>query len=284
MRVHGITHVALELSSPTRMERYLRDVFGLQLLRVGYWKGEYVRIVGSPHHQLENPGFLVLYNRPFIPRGRLRYIAFGAKDQDVESLVVSFRQRGYYDIDDEDILTAPGGLRIKIDSFDQPRPALTNDPVTKLEEVEVDEDLPCLVRGIHHTALNVPVPRAVVEWQAEAFGMDGSRSHDRRGELISISYYADAKADVLGRTIGVIPLFLRNGIDHITLNHVAFEMADCDEAIEVIESRGAKVDLPGDAMIHGPEEVWYQIDSNDTPFPIGHPANEPGVPLFPYHY
>ena len=84
MRVLGITHVALELSSPTRTERYLRDVFGLQLLRQGYLRGEYVRVIGSPQHQRENPGFLILYNRPFIPRGRLRYIAFGV-DQDVDA-------------------------------------------------------------------------------------------------------------------------------------------------------------------------------------------------------
>ena len=46
IRVEGITHVALELSSPTRTERYLRDVFGLQLLRQGYLRGEYVRVIG----------------------------------------------------------------------------------------------------------------------------------------------------------------------------------------------------------------------------------------------
>jgi hypothetical protein len=61
-------------------------------------------------------------------------------------------------------------------------------------------------------------------------------------------------------------------------------MADADAAIGVIESRGAVVDLWQDAMIHGPEEVWYQIDSYDTPYAIGHPANHPGVPLFPYRY
>jgi hypothetical protein len=50
----------------------------------------------------------------------------------------------------------------------------------------------------------------------------------------------------------------------------------------VIESRGAKVDFPQDAMIHGPEEVWYQIDSVDTPYPIDHPANQTGVTFMPY--
>ena len=283
IEIAGITHVALELSSPTRMERYLRDVFGLQLLRVGYWKGEYVRIVGSPHHQLENPGFLVLYNRPFIPRGRLRYLAFGVRNQDVESAVTELRQRGYYDIDDEDILTAPGGLRIKIDSFDQPRPALTNDPVTKLEEVEVDEDLPCLVRGIHHVALEVARPDDLLEWQSEAFGMDHRRHHDRRAEIISQIYYEDAPADSIGRKMSLLPLFLRNGIDRTELNHIAFDVADCDQAIEILESRGVKVDFPGDAMVHGPEEIWTQLDSHDTPIPVGHPANDPGVTLIDYH-
>ena len=37
------------------------------------------------------------------------------------------------------------------------------------------------------------------------------------------------------------------------------------------------VDLPKDCFIYGPEEVWYQIDSRETPFPIGHPANDPAV-------
>jgi hypothetical protein len=60
-------------------------------------------------------------------------------------------------------------------------------------------------------------------------------------------------------------------------------MADAPGAISVIESRGAKVDLPQDAVIHGPEEVWYQIDSVDTPFPVDHPANQTGVTLIPYH-
>ena len=280
--IYGVTHVALELSSPTRMERYLRDIFGLQLLRVGYWKGEYVRVIGSPHHQQENPGFLILYNRPFIPQGRLRYVAFGVRGQDVESAVGGLRQRGFYDIDDEDILTAPGGLRIKIDSYDQPRPTPTpaDDPVTKLVEAEVDPDLPCLVRGIHHMALDIGKPRPLLTWLASTFGLT-YKHHDRRGEFIS-SVKAVGPKDPIGRGPGLLPLFLRSGLKGSRLNHIAFEMADCDEAIEVIESRGAKVDLPGDAMIHGPEEVWYQIDSRDTPFPVDHPANQTGVTFIPY--
>jgi hypothetical protein len=51
----------------------------------------------------------------------------------------------------------------------------------------------------------------------------------------------------------------------------------------VIETRGVKVDFPQDAIIHGPEEVWYQIDSTDAPFPINHPANQTGVTFIAYH-
>ena len=284
MRVHGITHVALDVSSPTRMERYLRDTFGMQLLRVGYWQGEYVRVVGSPHDQRENPGFIHLYNRPFIAQGRLRHIAFGNRDGAIDDAVGALRARGFYDIDGEDVISGPDGLRIKLDSFTQPRPLPVGDPVTKMVEAEVDPDLPCLVRGVHHVALDVPRPTRLVEWQADVFGMTGRRNHDRRGELISIALYGDDKPDVLNRIIGPIPLFLRRSVDCVRLNHIAFDMADGDAAIDIVEGRGAKVDMEQDAMIHGPEEVWYQIDSRDTPFPIGHPANEPGVPLFPYHY
>ena len=58
---------------------------------------------------------------------------------------------------------------------------------------------------------------------------------------------------------------------------------DADGAIGVMESRGAAVDLWQDAMIHGPEEVWYQIDSRARPFPVGHPANKTGETLLSYH-
>jgi len=282
--IHGITHIALECSSPTRMERYLRDTFGMQLLRVGYWKGEYVRVMGSPTHQLENPGFVHLYNRPFIPRGRMRYVAFGTRDRPMDDVVGELRARGYYDIDGEDIITAPQGLRIKLDSFTHPRPLPVHDPVTKMVEAEVDPDLPCMVRGIHHVAFDVPEPGPLVAWQTEVFDMGGRRSHDRRGELISIAFYEDDPRDVVDRIIGPTPFFLRRGLDRVHLNHIAFDMADADGAIAEIEARGSKVDLAQDAMIHGPEELWYQIDSRDTPFDIGHPANEPGVPLFPYRY
>jgi catechol 2,3-dioxygenase-like lactoylglutathione lyase family enzyme len=277
----GITHVALELSSPTRTERYLRDVFGLQLLAQGYLRGEYVRAIGSPHHPQGTLGFLILYNRPFIPIRRFRHIGI-AVEGDVEAAVVDLRRRGY-DVDGEDIVTAPGGLKIKIDSFTSPRPVPRQDPVTKLQEVPSDRDLPCLVRRIHHVALDVADPAALLDWQEAVFGMDYRRHHDRRGEMISQIYDSDAPADAIGRKMSLLPLFRRAGVPRTELNHIAFDMADAEAAIGIIESRGAKVDLPQDAMIHGPEEVWYQIDSVDTPYPIDHPANQRGVTLIPYH-
>ncbi len=281
MRVLGITHVALELSSPTRMERYLKDIFGLQLLQQGYLHGEYVRIMGSPHHQRENPGFLRLYNRPFIPRGRLRYIAFGI-DQDVDAAVTRLRARGY-EIDGEDLVTAPMGLVIKIDSFTAPRPLSQHDPWTKMGDAPVDPNLPCLWRRIHHVAPDVPEHDPLLNWLETTFGLDERKTHDRRGELIRSVKYSDGPKDPIGRKPSLLPQFLRAGTTRVELNHIAFDTADAEGAIAVIESRGAKVDLPQDAMIHGPEEVWYQIDSRDTPFPVDHPANPTGVTFIPYH-
>jgi catechol 2,3-dioxygenase-like lactoylglutathione lyase family enzyme len=280
IRVLGITHVALELSSPTRMERYLRDIFGLQLLQQGYLRGEYVRVVGSPHHQQGNPGFLVLYNRPFIPRGRLRYIALGVQGG-VDEAVVELRRNGH-DVDGEDIVTAPGDLKIKIDSFTHPRPLPQHDPVTKMVDMPVDATLPCLWRAIHHVAPDVPAHGPLLDWLSTVFGMDKRSAHDRRGEHIMSVRYGDGPRDPIGRLQSFLPQFLRPGIPRVELNHIAFDTADGEGAIGVIESRGAKVDFPQDAMIHGPEEVWYQIDSVDTPYPIDHPANQTGVTFMPY--
>jgi catechol 2,3-dioxygenase-like lactoylglutathione lyase family enzyme len=281
MKVLGITHVALELSTPTRMERYLHDVFGMQLVQQGYWRGEYVRVMGSPHHRQPNPPMLILYNRPFIPRGRLRHVAF-AVDEDPDTAVANLRRRGY-EVDGEDILTGPGGLRIRIDSFAHPRLPLQGDPTTRMVDTQPDPKLPCLVRGIHHVALEAGDPAALLDWQADVFGMNFRRHHDRRGEFISQIYYEDATPDAIGRKMSALPLFRRPGIERTDLNHIAFEMADCDAALSLIESRGVPVDFPQDAIIHGPEEVWYQIDSRDKPFPIDHPANQTGVTFIPYH-
>ena len=276
--VFGITHIALECSSPTRMERYLRDTFGMQLLRVGYWKGEYVRVMGSPHDQLENPGFVHLYNRPFIPRGRMRYVAFGTRDRPMDDVVGELRARGYYDIDGEDIITAPQGLRIKLDSFTHPRPMPVHDPVTKMVEAEVDPDLPCMVRGIHHVAIDMREPAELFDWFTGPFG-DGFDAHgDRRGEFFS-GVRAKGGPDTIGRRPGLVVSVLRPDIAGSQLNHIAFEMPDAEAAIGEIEARGSKLDLAQDAMIHGPEEIWYQIDSRTTPYPKGHLANDPEVRL-----
>ena len=281
IRIEGITHIALELSSPTRMERYLHDAFGLQLLQQGYLRGEYVRVMGSPVHRKQNPGMVVLYNRPFIPRGRMRHIAFGIK-QDLDEAVPELRRRGY-EVDGEDIITAPMGLRIKLDSFTNPRPLPVNDPVTKMENMKLDPKLECMWRGIHHMAPDVPEHEPLLEWLRETFGLDDWKTHDRRGELIRGAKYSDGPRDPVGRKQAIMPQFLRRGIERVEMNHLAFEVADAEGAIKVCESRGIKVDLQQDAMIHGPEEVWYQIDSRDTPFPVDHPANPTGVTLMPYH-
>jgi catechol 2,3-dioxygenase-like lactoylglutathione lyase family enzyme len=275
MRITGITHVALELSSPTRMERWLRDVFGLQLLRQGYWRGEYVRIVGSPHHQKENPGFLVLYNRPFIARGSLRYIAV-AVDEPVETAVATLRRRGY-EVDGEDIITGADGLRFKIDHFTEPRPMPVNDPVTKLADAPVDSDLPCLWTGLDHVAPDAPRPTAIQDWLIDVFGFDARRTGDRRGEFFSHVWYTNTPRDPINRPHSYFPTVLRPGATRVNLNHIAFDTPDADGAIAALESRGIPVDLPKDCFIYAPEEVWYQIDSRLTPFPIGHPANDPAV-------
>lgn len=264
------------------MERYLRDVFGLQLLRHGYWHGDYVRMIGTPRVQRGNPPLLVLYNRPFIPRGRLRHIAV-AVDAPVADAVAELRGRGH-EVDAEDRIVGPGGLTFKIDSLTDPRPMPAGDPSINMADAEVDPDLPSLVRGVHHAALDVAGHRPTLDWLERVFGMDLLQSFDRRGEFILTSKYRDAALDAVGRRVSFLPLFLRPGLEATRLNHIAFDMADADAAIGVIESRGAVVDLWQDAMIHGPEEVWYQIDSYDTPYAIGHPANHPGVPLFPYRY
>jgi len=275
MRIVGITHVALELSSPTRTERFLRDTFGLQLLRQGYWKGEYVRILGSPYHQRENPGFLVLYNRPFISRGTLRHIAV-AVDEDVDDAVVGLRRRGF-EVDGEDIITGPDGLRFKIDHAIRPRPLPVNDPSTKLVDAPVDLALPCMWTALDHVAPDAGRPSAVQDWLIEVFGFDARRTGDRRGEYFSHVWYTDAPRDPINRPHSYFPTVLRPGATRTQLNHIAFDTPDADGAIRQLESRRVPVDLPKDCFIYGPEEVWYQIDSRETPFPIGHPANDPAV-------
>jgi catechol 2,3-dioxygenase-like lactoylglutathione lyase family enzyme len=279
MRAVGITHVAVELSSPTRMERWLHDVFGLQLLRQGYWRGEYVRIIGSPHHQQRNPGFLVLYNRPFIPRARLRYIAVGI-DEPIEDAVVALRRRGC-DVDSEDIVTGPEGLRLKIDSFIAPRPTPAHDPATVMAAADVDTTLPCLWRGVHHMAIDLAHPPAMQRWLCALFGFDFTRTGDRRGEYFHHVAYKDAKRDPVGRRGGMFPIVGRRDTSRADLHHIAFETADSEGAIRDLEAKGVPVDLPKDGFVYAPEELWLQIDSRETPFPHRHPANEPAVTLIP---
>jgi catechol 2,3-dioxygenase-like lactoylglutathione lyase family enzyme len=281
IRVDGITHVAIELSSPTRMERYLRDVFGLQLLRQGYLHGEYVRIIGSPHTQRRNPGFLILYNRPFIARGRLRHIGFAVREG-IDAAVIDLRRRGY-EVDGEDIVTAPWDLKIKLDSFTNPRPLPVHDPSTKMVDAPVDVNLPCLWRGIHHVSPDVPAHGPVLDWLMVAFSMDLRKDAvDRRGELVTSVKYSDGTKDSIGRLPPILTQFQRTGTSRVELNHIAFETPDAEGAIDALEGRGVQVDLPGDALVYGPEEVWFQIESRDTPFPVDHKANQVGVTFIPY--
>ncbi|MBM4465037.1 MAG: hypothetical protein FJ014_05690 [Chloroflexi bacterium] len=278
MYIQGITHVAIDVASPTRMERFLRETFGLQTLRQGYWRGEYIRIMGSPHHQQANPGLVVLYLRPGIRRGRLNHVGFGVRDQDVATAVAELKGKGVYvDVDGDDMLYGPEELHVQMDSFTHPRPTPTDDSTVLMEDVPVDKDLPCLARAVHHMAIDVAVPTRMQDWFCSTFEMDGKRKFARRGEFISGVYYTYAPTDPIGRKPGLMPLFMRPGLPRIRLNHIAFDVADADGAIGVLESRGAKVDLGGDAIIHGPEDVWFQLTSSTTPYPVGHPANNPGV-------
>ena len=113
--------------------------------------------------------------------------------------------------------------------------------------------------------------------------MTYERHHDRRGEIISQIYYPGSPSDAIGRRMSILPIFLRPGRFHTGLNHIAFEVDDAERAIGIVEAREAVVDLWQDAVIHGPEEVWYQIDSRSAPFPVDHPANRAGQTLVPYH-
>jgi hypothetical protein len=279
MFINGFTHVAIDVASPTRMERYLKEVFGLQTLRAGWYRGEYIYVMGSPHYQKANPGIVELHLRNGIPCGELNHIGFSASIP-LDAAVADLRQRGIYvDTAGGDLLYGPEDLRVQLDSLTEPRPIVDDSPLIKMQQLPVDPDLPCLVRGLDHIAIDIAAPTRLLDWLADTFKADGRREFARRGEFISSVYYTDSTPDPIGRRRGLMPIFFRGGIPRVRLNHIAFEMADAEGAIKVIESRGAKVDLGGDAMIHGPEDVWFQIDSRDTPYPVGHPANDPGVRL-----
>ena len=281
MYIEGLTHVAIDVASPTRMERFLREVFGLQTLRHGYWKGDYIRVMGSPDPELANPGFVYLHLRPGIPEGRLNHIGFNVVGQDVQSAVDELQGRGIYvDVDGDDMLYGPEDLRIQVDSSTRPRPVPDDPTIQMIEDPRLDPELPCMIRGIHHAAPDVAVPTRMEDWLCNTFGLDGKRRRfARRGEYISSVSYENAPRDVIGRKPGLLPLFFRPGLTRVRLNHIAFEVDDAVGAIDVIEAKGVKVDLAGDAMIHGPEGIWFQLDSRKTPYPVGHPANDPGVRL-----
>ncbi len=279
IRVNGLTHIALELSWPTRMEDYLRDAFGLQTLKHGYWKGDYIRIMGSPHVDRPNKGFIWLYLRTGIPHGRLRHIGVGVEDVDIPTAVADLQERGIYvDVDAGDMLYAPEGLSIKLDSFTKPRPIDEDDPNIKMEDCPVDPDLPCSVKGIHHLAVDLAIPTRTRDWMENAFGLDGRRSFHRRGEFIYGIFYEDAKRDVIGRRGSLLAVFQRPLLERVRCHHIAFDVDDTEGAMQMLKERGFEVPVT-DAIMFGPEEIWYQIDSRVTPFPVGHPTNQPGVPL-----
>ena len=107
-----------------------------------------------------------------------------------------------------------------------------------------------------------------------------SRWVRRRSPLItsrSLRRVSYSRCDPINRPHSYFPTVLRPRATRVHLNHIAFDTPDADGAIRHLESRGVPVDLPKDCFIYGPEELWYQIDRRDTPFPIGHPANDPAV-------
>ena len=267
MYIEGITHVAIDVSSPTRMERYLKEVFGLQTLRHGYWKGEYIRVMGSPDPELANPGFIVLHLRPGIPSGgRLNHIGFNVVDQDVQSAVDELQGRGIYvDVDGDDMLYGPEDLRIQIDSSVQPRPVPDDPTIQMIEDPRLDPGLPCMAQGISHMGLDVAVPTRMQDWLCDTFGFDGKRKFHRRGEYISAVHFEHAPKDPAGRRPGLLALFLRSTLTRVRVNHIAFEVEDAEEGMAILESKGVKVDSYGDVMIHGPEDVWFQLDSRKAP-------------------
>ena len=276
MRVKGITHVALELSWPTRMEDYLRDAFGLQTLQHGYWKGDYIRIMGSPDPELKNPGFLVLFLRTGIPEGRLRHVAFGIEDLDVPGSVEDLRGRGVYvDVDGGDILYAPEDLLIKLDSFTNPRPWDYDDPNVKMEDCPVDPNLPCMVRGIHHLSFELAAPTRMRDWMEEMFGLDRKRRFHRRGEYWHGIGYSDAEKDPSGRPNSLLAIPQRPGLARVHLHHIAFDVDDMEQALGTLKTRGFEVPQT-DRIMFGPEKVWIQIDSRETPFPRDHPRMQGG--------
>ena len=212
MHIDGVTHLAIDVDSPGRMLRYLRDTFGLQALKEGYWHGDYVWLVGAPGVQPTNPAFLTLHRRQSIPRVQLNHLGLGVRDSSTEAAVAELQAKGVYvDVAGGDMVYGPEELHLQIDSFTHPRPIPT-DPGIQLRDCPVDPDLPCLVSGINHVALDVGVPTRMIDWLSHLFDTDGRRQWMRKGWYISNAYYTDTVPDVTGRRPGLMPLFRRVGL------------------------------------------------------------------------
>ena len=279
MYVQGVSHVALDVASPPRTADFLQQVFGFQTLRQGYWKGEYIWMLGSPDPERINPVYIVLHLRPGLLRGRLNYVALDVGDQGVQAAAQELQEKGIYvDVDGDYMLYAPEELRIKLGSLTNP-PPIPDDPTVITQTCPVDPDLPCMVQAqrISHVAIDVGSPTRMQDWLCNTFGFDGKRKFARRGEFISGVYYEHAPKDPQGRSPGLFAIFLRGGLRRVRLNHVAFEVEDPIAAMAAMEAKGIPVNMGNDAMIHGPEDIWYQLDSRTNPIPVGHPANDGGV-------
>jgi catechol 2,3-dioxygenase-like lactoylglutathione lyase family enzyme len=260
------------------MERFLKEVFGLQTLRHGYWKGDYIRVMGSPDPELANPGFVYLHLRPGIPQGRLNHIGFNVVGQSIQSAVEELQGRGIYvDVDGDDMLYGPEDLRIQLDSSTDPRPIPEDPTIQMMEDPRLDPDLPCMVRGISHFAPDVAVPTRMLDWLCDTFGFDGRRKFHRRGEFISAVHFEHAPKDPAGRRPGLLAMFFRPTLARVRINHIAFEVDDAEKAVAALQSMGVKVDVYGDVMVHGPEDVWFQLDSRKAPTSSEHRRKVEGV-------
>jgi len=115
------------------------------------------------------------------------------------------------------------------------------------------EKIPVLAR----TFLSMGRTRAYAGRLCDTFGFDAKRKFAPRREFISppLRECTQRCSRLLAKRLA---LFLRAGFARLRLNHIGFKFNDSEGAIQVIESRGVRVDLTGDAMVHGPEDVWYK--------------------------
>jgi catechol 2,3-dioxygenase-like lactoylglutathione lyase family enzyme len=147
-----------------------------------------------------------------------------------------------------------------------------------MEDCPVDPDLPCLVNGIHHLSIELSAPSRMRDWMEDVFGLDRKRTFHRRGEYWTGIGHSDAETDTIGRTKSLFAIPQRPGIPRVRLHHLAFDIDDTEKAIGIMEERGFEVPIT-DRIMFGPEGIWFQIDSRKTPYPVGHPTNQPGVRL-----